>query len=178
MKAIADMTVEEIAGLICETLGKEGITATLTGGGCVAVWTAGKYVSRDLDFIEEGVVSRRKLKTVLATIGFREKNRYFVHPETEFFVEFPTGPLMVGDERVEAVGFLATCAGRLRLLSPTDSVKDRLAAYFHWNDRQALEQALLVARSHPVDRDSIARWAKAEGAREKLADFNNAIDSP
>ena len=30
MKAVADMSVEEIAGLVCETLDKEGITATLT----------------------------------------------------------------------------------------------------------------------------------------------------
>ena len=31
----------------------------------------------------------------------------------------------------------------LKLLSPTDCVKDRLAAYYHWNDRQSLEQAIL-----------------------------------
>ena len=35
-------------------------------------------------FIEEGPVSRRKIKDALTTIGFREKDRYFVHPETEF----------------------------------------------------------------------------------------------
>ena len=27
-------------------------------------------------------------------------------------------------------------------LTPTDAVKDRLAAFFHWSDRQSLEQAL------------------------------------
>ena len=30
-------------------------------------------------------------------------------------------------------------------MTPTDSVKDRLAAYYHWNDQQALEQAIMVA---------------------------------
>jgi len=47
-------------------------------------------------------------------------------------------------------------------------VKDRLAAYFHWNDRQSLEQALLVAKAQPVDIKEIRRWSKAEDAREKF----------
>jgi hypothetical protein len=48
------MSAEELAGLVCETLLKAGITTTLSGGGCVAIWSEGKYVSHDLDFIEEG----------------------------------------------------------------------------------------------------------------------------
>jgi len=94
------MSVEELAGLVCETLANVGITTTLTGGACVAIWSEGKYVSRDLDFIEEGPVPRRQIKNALTGIGFREKDHYFIHPETEFYVEFPTGPLTVGDERV------------------------------------------------------------------------------
>ena len=103
MKPIADMSVEELAGLVCETLANVGITTTLTGGACVAIWSDGKYVSRDLDFIEEGPVPRRKVKDALTMIGFKEKDRYFIHPETEFYVEFPAGPLTVGDERVYEV---------------------------------------------------------------------------
>lgn len=175
MKPIADMSVEELAGLVCETLENAGITTTLTGGACVAIWSDGKYVSRDLDFIEEGPVSRRQVKVALAKIGFTEKNRYFVHPETEFFVEFPTGPLTVGDERVHEVAIRDTAAGRLRLLSPTDCIKDRLAAFFYWNDKMALEQALLVARSQSVDLVDLRRWSKLEGVGEKLGEFENAL---
>ena len=47
---------------------------------------------------------------------------------------------MIGDQRIEKVTQRKTAAGKLRLLSPTDRVKDRLAAFFHWNDRQSLEQ--------------------------------------
>jgi hypothetical protein len=175
VKSIADLSVEELAGLICETLGKVGITTTLTGGACVSIWSDGKYVSRDLDFIEEGPVPRRQVKDALAKIGFTEKHRYFVHPETEFFVEFPSGPLTVGDERVHEVAIRDTVAGRLRLLSPTDCIKDRLAAFFYWNDKMAFDQALLVARSQPVDLADLRRWAKAEGEAEKLGEFENAL---
>ena len=175
MKSVADMSIEELAGLVCATLEDAGITTTLTGGACVAIWSGGSYVSRDLDFIEEGPVPRRQVKSVLAKIGFREKDRYFVHPETEFFVEFPTGPLTVGDERVHTVATRDTGVGRLRLLSPTDCVKDRLAAFFHWNDTMALEQALLVAKEQPIDVADLRRWANLEGQIDKLTVFEEAL---
>ena len=65
MKSIATMSVEEIAGFVCATLEGAGITTTLTGGGCVAIWSEGKYVSKDLDFIEEGPIPRGQIKAAL-----------------------------------------------------------------------------------------------------------------
>jgi hypothetical protein len=94
------MSAEELAGLVCHTLEAAGITVTLTGGTCVAIWSEGKYVSHDLDFIEEGLVPRAKLRDVLKGLGFVPKGRHFCHPDTPILVEFPTGPLMVGDQRV------------------------------------------------------------------------------
>jgi len=114
LKPIGEMSAEELAALVCQTLADAGITVTLTGGGCVAIWSEGKYVSRDLDFIEEGPVPRRQVKAVMERLGFEERNKDFEHPETDFFVEFPTGPLMARDERVEKVAIRkyqpATCA--------------------------------------------------------------------
>jgi len=162
--------------MVCETLANVGITTTLTGGACVAIWSEGKYVSRDLDFIEEGPVPRRQVKDALAIIGFREKDRYFVHPDTEFFVEFPTGPLTVGDERVHKVETRDTVGGRLRLLSPTDCIKDRLAAFFYWNDKMAFEQARLVAKVQSIDIADLRRWAKREGETQKFQAFEESLD--
>jgi hypothetical protein len=163
------MSAEELAGLICQALKDAGVTVTLTGGACVAIWSQGKYVSKDLDFIEEGPVPRRKIRAVMKRLGFEEKGRHFVHPATRFFVEFPTGPLMVGDQRIERVSQRKTRFGNLRLLSPTDCVKDRLAAFFHWNDRQSLEQALIVARAQQVDLEDVRRWSRSE---DKAASFS------
>lgn len=175
MKPIGEMSAEELAALVCESLRAAGITVTLTGGGCVAIWSKGKYVSRDLDFVEEGPVPRRQVKAVLGNLGFAEKNRYFVHPDSEFLVEFPTGPLMVGDERVEEVSVRKTAAGELRLLSPTDCVKDRLMWFILENDRQALEQAVLVAKANTVDLDDIKRWAENEDGSAKFREFEERL---
>jgi len=175
MKPMGTMSAEEVAGLVCEALQKAGVTVTLTGGACVAIWSQGKYVSNDLDFIEEGPIPPQRVRRVMETLGFQKKGRHFVHPKTEFFVEFPTGPLMVGNERVNRVTERKTRAGSLRLLSPTDCVKDRLAAFFHWNDRQALEQASLVGQAQPVDLETIRSWSVAEGNEEKFRVFEQRL---
>ena len=53
----------------------------------------------------------------------------------------------------------------LRLLSPTDSVKDRLAGYIHWKSRANFDQALLICRRQRerVDLDAVRGWCLREG---------------
>jgi hypothetical protein len=70
-----------------------------------------------------------------------------------------------------------TIAGKLRLLSPTNSVKDRLAAFFHWNDRQSLEPALMVAQAQPVDLKDIRRLSKSEENEAKFDIFEQRLSA-
>ena len=104
----------------------------------------------------------------MTEIGFSEAGRYFIHPESTFLVEFPPGPLAVGAEPVRSIEEIRLPTGSLRIVSPTDCVKDRLAHYFHWQDRQSLAQALLVAQKHTIDLKEIDRWSKAEGMQEQF----------
>lgn len=53
--------------------------------------------------------------------------------------------------------------GTLRIISPTESVKDRLAAWYHWKDRQSLNQARLVAHEHDIDIEEVRQWSLREG---------------
>ena len=171
MKSLRDMSVGELGALVHSHLEKNGIRVILTGGACVSIYSDNKYQSRDLDFVEEVPVTRRKLKKFLGELGFKEENRYFHHPETEFFLEFPSGPLSVGEEAIRNITILKFSTGRLRLISPTDCVKDRLAAFYHWDDRQSLEQALLVARVQKIDLPEVQRWSEREGQLSKFETF-------
>jgi hypothetical protein len=176
LKGIGEMSLEELAGFVCQALMDVGVTVTLSGGSWVAIWSQGKYVSYDLDFIEEGPASPMKVRDVLVGLGFKKGiGRHFLHPQCQFSIEFPTGALAVGDEVVTSVITRKTAMGSLRLLTPTDTVKDRLAAFYHWKDSQALEQALLVARAQPVDLKDIARWSKSEGHQAKFQTFKSLI---
>jgi hypothetical protein len=176
MKGIREMSLGELAAFVCSHLKSRGIRVVLSGGSCVSLYASDRYVSMDLDFIELLHTTRRQLKKALAEIGFTEQNRYFKHPETEFFLEFPSGPLAVGGEPVGAIAEIQFDTGTLTLLSPTDCVKDRLAAFYHWNDRQCLEQAVWVARERGIDWQEIEQWSRKEGEEEKFAVFRKRFE--
>lgn len=163
---MADLSLGELAAFIAEHLRSKGIETVLVGGACISIYSANAYSSFDLDFIITGSSTRQRVRAALAEIDFHEEHRYFVNAQTPFFVEFPSGPLAVGEEPPSEIRSLRFATGTLRLLSPTDSVKDRLAAFYHWQDRQSLEQAVLIAGEHPIDIAEVRRWSGHEGFAE------------
>jgi hypothetical protein len=108
-------------------------------------------------------------------MGFAEERRYFRHPGTELVVEYPPGPLAIGEEQIRAVKELETENGTLKLLSPTDCVKDRLAWFYHYSDPECLQQAVLVANKQVVDLDEIERWSAGEGHAEEFARIESRL---
>jgi hypothetical protein len=173
VKRIAEMSIGELAAYVCEYLNGNSIECTLSGGACVSIYSENKYQSADLDFIEKRVYSRKKIIQLMKLIGFIEKNRYFINPDALWYIEFPTGPLAVGSEPIRDVIEIEYETGRLRIISPTECVKDRLAAYYHWEDLQSLDQAILVASNNIVNFNEIERWSIVENFKEKYLIFKN-----
>jgi hypothetical protein len=169
MKDVSKMSLGELAAYIATHLRGRGIDVVLSGGSCVSLYSEGKYVSKDLDFIDTRFAKPGEIRDAMRDIGFLPENRYFRHPQTDFLVEFPSGPLALGKEPVGAINEIEFSTGVLRILSPTDCVKDRLAAYYHWNDLQSLEQAVLVAQSNRIDLNEVKRWSKGEGMSDAFA---------
>jgi hypothetical protein len=175
MKQIKHMSQVELAAFIQDALQAEGIQVVLSGGSAVSFYSSNRYVSKDLDLINTGFARRSKIKPVMENLGFKEQGRYFVHPDTTLFVEFPDGPLSVGEEPVKEVSEFELATGTLKVLSPTDCVKDRLCAFYFWNDLQGLEQAVLVAQSQTVDLKEIKRWSKVEGKEKEYKSFTDKL---
>jgi hypothetical protein len=169
----ASTTIEGLAAIVSTTLAAAGIDAVLSGGAVVSIYTNNEYESNDLDFISPADTSR--IAKAMALLGFKRKGRMFSHPRTSLFVEFPAGPLAIGDELIREVGQKRTAAGTIKLLTPTQCVMDRLAAYFHWNDPQSLDQAVMVASSQKISFSKLDAWAKREGASEKLEKFKQQV---
>ncbi len=175
MKQIKSMNQAELTAYIQDTLEKEKIIVVLSGGSAVSFYSSNKYVSKDLDLINTNFARRSKIKSVMEKLGFYEKGRYFVNPEAQFFVEFPDGPLSVGEEPVKEVNQFELPTGTLRIVSPTDCVKDRLCAFYFWKDQQGLEQAVLVTKSQDVNLKEIKRWSKAEGKEQEYEVFKKRL---
>jgi len=142
----------------------------LVGGACVSIYTDQSYVSYDLDFVSHSSI--KEIASILSGLGFqKESTRHFVRKDCPFFIEFVAPPVSVGREPVKKEGIIKTPLGSLKLLSPTDCIKDRLAAYYHWNDPQALEQAVMVAKAQKFNKSDIKKWSDREGHTEKFGVF-------
>ena len=166
---VSNLTRIELAGLIGQTLTDHGIDAVLSGGSCISIYSNERWVSQDLDLIDISYSDKKKIITALQTIGFTNRgagHKFFVNPQSEFTIKFPTAPLMIGDEHVvdEGIVHMAIDSGVFKLLSATNCVKDRLASYIHWNDLQCLEQARDVAHLQTVDMNNIQSWLSSEGS--------------
>lgn len=176
MKQVKSMTQAEVAAYVQNHLHKKGIHVVLSGGAAVAIYSNNKYVSNDIDLVIVHSENRRKIKEAMDEISFYETGRYFENPDTKFIVEFPPGPLSAGIEPIRDIGEIKYETGTLRVISPTECVKDRLAAYYHWGDQQCLAQAILVAEFNKVDMNEINRWSTVEGMGRKYLKFRTMLE--
>ncbi len=169
-------TLEEVATLVCTRLDADGISVVLSGGGAVSIYSDNEYESYDLDFVPTGLA--RRVDHAMQALGFERRQRHWVHPRNPYWVEFPAGPVAIGEEVIREFAERRNAAGMLRILHPTECVMDRLTWYFHDADRQCLEQALQVARKHHVDLTRIERWAAAEQPHgtERFQEFRDLLE--
>ncbi len=165
------ISITKLALHVSAELKKNNIDAVLVGGACVSIYTNNRYSSLDLDFVSG--FSLKKLNPVMKKLGFRQNGRYFERPDCPLVVEFPPPPVSIGNEiPIKKFKKIKT----LTLFTPTDCVKDRLAAFYHWNDPQSLQQALMVAKAQPIDLINIAGWSVKEGSAEKFKRFKSLLN--
>jgi hypothetical protein len=170
----ASISIKDLAAIVCNTLKDNNIEAVLVGGACVSIHSGNKYLSYDLDFVTHATL--KQVTKAMEKIGFHKGDaRYYVRKECPFFIEMVAPPVALGNEPVTKFEKLRTKNGSLVMLTATDCVKDRLSAYFHWNDRQALEQALLVASKQTVNMSEIKRWSAQEGHEDKFEEFKKKL---
>lgn len=178
-----DSTLLEVAAAVSEALARHGIPAILSGGGAASLYSDGQYLSYDLDFVTSA--GREDLIPAMAEIGFEPKTtvtrdaflgRHFVHDGVSWVVEFPGGPVELGNTyiRYQDGASIQTPLGVLRVLTPTQCVMDRLAWYFSGTSTQSAAQARMViaAQGEHIDWDELVRWARDEGvSQEELDEF-------
>lgn len=165
-------TEEELWKFVGRQLYKDGIDAVLVGGSVVSIYSKGLYKSGDLDFIVLNLL-KSDLENSMAKIRFQKTGRYYVQPlRKHLFVEFPPGPLGIGeDTKIRPI--VHTEDGAIfRILSPTDRIKDRLASYIHFKSQECFSRAVLVAKNQPYKLDKIRKWCVNEKA---LSAFNEFI---
>jgi len=177
-------TLAELAAIVSAALEHHDIVATLSGGAAVSIYSENRYLSEDLDFVTIARVS--ELKAALEPLGFEHTGSprlsVFDHPKTEWYLEFPPAPISFGGTYIDPsqCALIDTGVGKLRIITATHSVMDRLIAAAAWHEPQSLEQALLVAdlQREKIDWEQLDDFVVHEGIRDdkEVLEFYRTVD--
>jgi hypothetical protein len=75
VKTIKEMSTPELAAFVQSRLGDQGIDVVLSGGACVAIYSENRYVSMDIDLVNNHFASRREIREAMRVLGFEEQGR-------------------------------------------------------------------------------------------------------
>lgn len=169
-------TLEETAAYICTKLKEKRIDVVLSGGSCMEIYTKSNFSSLDIDFIPNPSVTSKQIEETMLELGFEKvPPRYYKYYNNPNYIEFPTGPVSLGNQLTKEFNELKTQVGTLKLLTPTDCIKDRLCALVYHGGEECFNQAIAVAHLNLFDKDNLINWAKNED-KEMLIKVNILLE--
>ena len=177
MTDISQFSMLQLAGHIAQHLKARNIDVVLVGGLAVACYTDNRYLTKDIDMVDISYQSPSALQSAMKALGFQKKGRVYVSDKTDIVVEFPSAPLSVGDEFITQHTEFKTEQGAIPILLALDVVKDRLAAYFHWQDKQSLVQALCIMLCHSISPNEVRAFCIKESSQETFQKLARYYDS-
>ncbi len=125
----------------------------------------------DVDFVLSEETPVHVLDRALNPLGFQRNRDHWVHAKLPFYVEFPRGPLGIGEDFKIRPVWKGKSGSRTLALSATDACRDRLAAYYHWNDRQSLGVAVAIAMHNRIRLATVKQWSLGEGHGDRYRIF-------
>lgn len=172
----AQSSLVDVAFEVCTALDAAGIVCVLVGGSAANFYAPSEYQSDDIDFVIQLMPRDADGQHILGDIGFSRRGEMYVHASSRYTLEFPgTGPMGVGSDVITRWESVRRGGKVLYVVSRTDCVRDRLAAFYFWGDVQSLYAAIDVARSGPIDLEKVRDWSGREGAAAKFADFERRL---
>lgn len=163
MTDFSTTNITELAAVVAEHLIDQGIEVVLVGGLAVEIYTENLYLTKDIDMVNTNYSPTKALNTAMGELGFYKQGRVYVNDTTDITVEFPPGPLSVGDELIKTTTRQQIGNKTIPVLTIEDVTKDRLAAYIHWRDSSSLIQATTILIKHQLQPESFKTFCEQEG---------------
>ena len=135
-------------------------------------------LAEDADFVISLSADPAGAEAALRGLGYQQLGGTYRHDSNAFTVEFPPGPLGIGDDLDLSYDTVGRGDELLYIISRTDCVRDRLAAFYFFNDRSALKAAVGVAASGTIDLPKIERWSTAEDQASRFGEFRRSLEVP
>lgn len=170
-------TVNEVAGLVSETLRSHGLRAVVVGDGAITAHVPTVYSSEDIDLAIVTGVNHRRIAEALAGIGFTRDGRSYVNTTTLFPVDIVADVPWIDQRPISDYQRIETALGAFDTLRLEDAVADRIAAFLYWDDSASLdvaERAIAQASPRPPWerlRDALLQLESGPGAIGKRFDL-------
>jgi hypothetical protein len=167
----AESSLVDVCFTVCSLLDRFGTTVVLSGGSAATFYAPEAYQSRDADFVITLRGDLVKAGDAMRAVGYSDQGGTYVHHINQFTVEFPPGPLAIGDDLIATWDTYHRDDERLYVLSRTDCVRDRLSSYYYFTDISALYAAIAVAKSGTINVPLIRDWSEREGQTSAYEQF-------
>ena len=83
----------------------------LVGGLAVEIYSRNIYLTKDIDMVNISYQKPQVVRRAMAELGFNKQGRVYVNSTTAITVEFPSGPLSVGDELIQQTTLVQVAPG-------------------------------------------------------------------
>src|SRR5690606_15564545 len=118
-----NVPITELASIVAAHLKQWRIEVVLVGGLAVEIYTENLYLTKDIDMVNTNYQTPSRLQKAMRELGFHKQGRIYVNETTDISVEFPSGPLAVGDELIKQTVLIQLANGVIPVLSVNDVVK-------------------------------------------------------
>ncbi len=165
------ISLRQTVARIREHLEESGYDPVLTGKACAGVYIGTQVKPQVLEFVLKEY-NINELDDAMKQIGFKRTSvNTYESKRSPFDIIFLPPPLTVGDDLVDEVVTVRARPGKVKLLNPTDCVRQRLSAFYRWGDNEALAEAVMVAKRHDIDMELVKRWSDWEWASDRYEEF-------
>jgi hypothetical protein len=162
---IADPTEQmlEIAAVVAAALAPIGVRPVVVGGLAVAYWTAGTYLTGDIDVVMPHLPD---ISDRLAALGFEREGRHWALPGRKQALEAPASRLEFDPDGFSEVQL---GSGRAVLVQDVEEVLlVRLDEFVATGHADVFQQCLWLRASAMLDRDRLRRGAAAQSLGRAL----------
>ena len=117
-----------VAFAVCTALDHRGVRAVLTCGSAATYWAPEVYQSRDADFVLNFGADKQSVVEIMQNLGYRSNGGTWEHERSIFTVEFPAGPLAIGNDLVNRYETIDRKDSSVRIRSKASSPESARAA--------------------------------------------------
>lgn len=150
----AQSTLTDVAFAVSTALERINEPVVLCGGSAATYYAPEAYESRDLDFVITFGARPREVNAALQPLGYvRKPEGLYAHRSIVYTIDLLPGPVAIDQETITTFNTERRGEQLLRVLTPTDVVRDRVLTFWAWGDQRALRVAVAVAHARSADFD-------------------------